>query len=176
MKIKNSLYALIVLAFFNMGNAYSQTVLAQNDDAFIISSVNSPVAKGILHVFTFGLSSLVAPSETSKQKNKWSKIIEVAKSSGCTALAVGSTHHDDPEIAIRGFADSKGHPTFLRSNGAHLNYADPYNNGGYWSTVNVSLNALNTMFICARTESTLHSSFKTISKLENDLKLEGMLD
>jgi hypothetical protein len=119
---------------------------------------------------------LAESSETSKQKKKWAKIIEVAQASGCKALAVASSNHNDPEIAIRGTADSKGHSTFLRSNGAHLHFADPYNNGGYWGTVNVGMVNLDTMFICARDDSALHSSFKSISKLEKDLRLEGMLD
>jgi hypothetical protein len=32
------------------------------------------------------------------------------------------------------------------------------------------------MFICARDDSSLHSSFKFLAKLEKDLRLEGMLD
>jgi hypothetical protein len=169
-----SLIPLILTLFVT--TAHSQSLLAQNEDAFVIGRVGSPVVSGVLGAFTFGLSRLAESSETSKQKKKWAKIIEVAQASGCKALAVASSKHNDPEIAIRGTADSKGHPTFLRSNGAHLHFADPYNNGGYWGTVNVSLVNLDTMFICARDDSALHSSFKSISKLEKDLRLEGMLD
>jgi hypothetical protein len=169
-----SLAPLILTLFVT--TAHSQSLLAQNEDAFVIGRVGNPVVSGMLFAFTLGLSQLAESSETSKQKKKWAKIIEVAQASGCKALAVASKTHDDPEIAIRGKADSRGYSTFLRSNGAHLHFADPYNNGGYWGTVNVGLAGSDTMFICARDDSALHSSFKSLAKLEKDLRLEGMLD
>jgi hypothetical protein len=168
-------FTLLILTLF-VTTAHSQSLLAQNEDAFVIGRIGSPVVSGVLGAFTFGLSRLAESSETSKQKQKWAKILEVAQASGCKALAVASSKHDDPEIAIRGTADSNGHPTFLRNNDAHLHFADPYSNGGYWRAVNVGLANSDTMFICARDDSVLHSSFKSISKLEKDLRLEGMLD
>jgi hypothetical protein len=156
--------------------AHGQSVLAQNEDAFVISHMRTSVAAGVFSAFTFGLGGMLEANPTTKQKRKWAKVIEVAKASGCTSLAVASEHHDDPDIAIRGTADTKGRPTYLRSNGANFHYADPYDNGGYWSTVKVAFESLNTMFICARNDTGLHKSFKTVAQLEKDLKLEGMLD
>jgi hypothetical protein len=176
MKFNKLLIVSIFAAIFLAQPAHSQSVLAQNEDAFVISHMRTSVAAGMFSAFTFGLGGMLEANSTTKQKRKWAKVIEVAKASGCTSLAVASGHHDDPEIAIRGTADSRGRPTYLRSNGGHFHYADPYDNGGYWSTVKVAFESLNTMFICAHSDTGLHKSFKTVVQLEKDLKLEGMLD
>jgi hypothetical protein len=158
----------IILCFLAnvMAPAHSQSVLAQNEDAFVISRVGSDVVSVLLAGFTLGFSRFIEPSETSKQKMKWAKIMEVAKTSGCKALATSWAQHDDPEIAIRGTADSRGRSTFVRSNGAHLHLSS-------WGRLSTSSN---TMFICARDDSVLHQDFKSLEKLERDLRLEGMLD
>ena len=176
MKHRQFTFPLLILCSATFGSAQAQTVLAQNEDAFVISDMKTSVGKEVFNAFTFGLGKLTDADATTKQKKKWAKVIEVAKASGCSALAVGVKQNDDPSIAIRGTADNNGHPTFVRSNGAHLHYADPYDNGGYWSTIKVAMVLVDTMFICARTDTGLHKSFKTVSKLEKDLKLEGLLD